>query len=66
MTTLLEALHDQRTCLCRCHQTLTAAERTRGVEALYYLDDTLRGWGFQPLYDRTGDALAHGRSWRRT
>jgi hypothetical protein len=57
MTTLLEALRDQRACLCRCHQTLSVADRTRGVEAIYHLDDTLRGWGYRPLYDRTGDKL---------
>jgi hypothetical protein len=57
VTTLVEALRDQRPCLCGCHRALTEAERARGVEAVYHLDDTLRGWGYQPLYDRTGDKL---------
>lgn len=57
MTSLVEALRDPRICLCACHRTLPASERARGLAAIFHLDDALRGWGYLPLYDRTGDAL---------
>jgi hypothetical protein len=57
MLTLLDALEHQHPCYGDCHRTLTLAQRTRAVEALYVLDDALRGWGYTPIYDIHGDAL---------
>jgi hypothetical protein len=54
---LLEALSKQRACACECHRKLTVEERTRGVEALYFCDDALRGLGYEPTYALHGDAL---------
>ncbi len=57
MITLADALAHQRPCPCDCHRTLAPEARSLGVAALYRLDDALRGWGYQPLYDLHGDAL---------
>jgi hypothetical protein len=57
MLTLIEALLRPRPCFGDCHATLTLAQRTRAVEALYVLDDALRGWGYVPIYDIHGDVL---------
>jgi hypothetical protein len=57
MLTLLQALAKQRACACDCHKKLSPEERTRGVEALYFCDDVLRGWGYEPIYELHGDAL---------
>ena len=46
-----------RPCACRCHETLSATDRTRGIAALYECDDALRGWGYAPIYELHGDAL---------
>jgi hypothetical protein len=57
MLTLVDALLHPRRCYGDCHSTLTVEQRTRAVEALYVLDDGLRGWGYTPLYDIHGDVL---------
>ncbi len=57
MLSLVDALLHPRRCYGDCHATLTVARRTRAVEALYVLDDALRGWGFTPLYELHGDLL---------
>jgi len=57
MLALVPALEKQRPCNCACHKTLSAADRTRGIEALFVLDDALRGWGYRPNYELHGDAL---------
>jgi hypothetical protein len=57
MLTLIEALLRPHPCFGDCHATLTVEQRTRAVEALYLLDDALRGWGYVPIYDIHGDAL---------
>ncbi len=57
MLDLASALRRQRPCNCACHKTLSAADRTRGMEATYVLDDALRGWGYRPSYELHGDAL---------
>jgi len=57
MLTVVDAVSHQRPCACDCHRTLPAAERVRGIEALYVCDDALRGWGYTPIYDLHGDAL---------
>ncbi|HEY1955450.1 MAG TPA: SEC-C metal-binding domain-containing protein [Polyangiaceae bacterium] len=57
MLTLIEALSKQRVCGCDCHRKLTPEERTRGVEALYFCDDVLRGWKYEPIYELHGDLL---------
>lgn len=54
---LLEALSKQRACACDCHRKLNEDERTRGVEALYFCDDVLRGLDYEPTYALHGDAL---------
>ncbi len=54
---LVEALTKQRVCACDCHRKLTTDERTRGVEALYFCDDVLRGLDYEPTYALHGDAL---------
>jgi hypothetical protein len=64
MVSLPEALVAQRPCSCACHETLTAAERTRGVRALYVCDDALRGLGYVPSYELHGDALWREAQWR--
>jgi len=51
------ALATQRPCNCACHKTLRIGERARGIEAIYVLDDALRGWGYTPIYELHGDAL---------
>jgi hypothetical protein len=40
-----------------CHTSLSAADRARGIAALYVLDDALRGWGYRPNYEQHGDLL---------
>jgi hypothetical protein len=57
MLTLVDALLHPRRCYGDCHTTLTVQQRTRAVEALYVLDDALRGWGYTPLYEIHGDVL---------
>ncbi len=60
MLKLEGALSKQRVCACDCHRRLSPEERTRGVEALYFCDDVLRGWKYEPIYELHGDAL-----WKR-
>ena len=57
MLGLVQALEKQRVCACDCHRKLSPEERTRGVEALYFCDDVLRGWGYAPIYELHGDLL---------
>ncbi|MGD0525108.1 MAG: SEC-C metal-binding domain-containing protein [Polyangiaceae bacterium] len=57
MLTLVDALLHPRRCFGDCHSTLTVEQRARAVEALYVLDDALRGWGYIPLYEIHGDLL---------
>jgi len=57
MLTLVQALAKQRACACDCHRKLSPEERTRGVEALYFCDDVLRGWHYEPNYELHGDLL---------
>jgi len=55
--TLLDALAAPHPCPCDCHGTLTLAERTQGVAALFRLDDAFRGFGYQPIYEPQADNL---------
>jgi hypothetical protein len=57
MLTVDGAFGTARICPCNCHAELPAAERARGVQAAYRLDDALRGWGYSPIYDVHGDRL---------
>ena len=59
--TVVDALTTARACPCDCHKNLPLAERVKGIAAVYRLDDALRGWGYQPIYDVHGD-----RIWRET
>jgi hypothetical protein len=59
MSDLIEALERQHACYGDCHRTLTLDQRTRAIEAIYHLDDALRGWGYDPIYAIDGD-----RQWR--
>jgi hypothetical protein len=54
---VVEAVTSRRVCPCDCHANLPLAERTKGIAAVYHLDDALRGWGYTPLYDVHGDLL---------
>jgi SEC-C motif len=57
MLNVVDAVTTARVCPCDCHANLPLAERVRGIEAVYRLDDTLRGWGYVPMYDVHGDHL---------
>lgn len=57
MLSLVEALTTARVCPCGCHGNLPTSERAKGIAALYHLDDALRGWRYQPIYDVHGDRL---------
>jgi hypothetical protein len=57
VTSLAEAYAKQRACGCDCHRKLSVEDRIRGVEAVYFCDDVLRGWRYEPLYELHGDAL---------
>ncbi len=54
---LVEAFTTAPPCAHDCHATLTFAERTQGVAAMYRFDDALRGWGYQPSYEIGADRL---------
>ena len=57
MLTVADALTTARVCPCDCFANLSTAERVAGIEAVYKLDDALRGWGYTPIYDVHGDRL---------
>lgn len=57
MLNVVDALTTARVCPCDCFATLSLADRTAGIRAVYTLDDALRGWGFTPIYDVHGDRL---------
>ncbi|MEZ4441861.1 MAG: hypothetical protein R3B72_22360 [Polyangiaceae bacterium] len=57
MLTLVEALSAPAACPCRCHETLSLAERTKGVAAMMRFDDIMRGWGVTPLYEPNAPEL---------
>jgi hypothetical protein len=57
MLSLVDALARPYPCGCDCFTTLTLDERTRGIEALYRIDDILRGWDYAPIYDLAADVL---------
>ncbi|HEX4460946.1 MAG TPA: SEC-C metal-binding domain-containing protein [Polyangia bacterium] len=57
MQNVVDALTHPHPCRCDCFATLTLEERARGIEALFRVDDILRGWGYQPIYDLAADGL---------
>lgn len=57
MLDVVTALGTHRPCPCDCDRNLGEAERIAGVEAVYVLDDALRGWGYLPTYEVHGDLL---------
>ena len=57
MLTLFNALTSARVCPCDCHRNLALEERIAGINAVYHLDDAIRGWGYTPIYDVHGDLL---------
>jgi hypothetical protein len=57
MLGVIEALSHPYPCACDCFHTLSLAQRIRGIEALYRLDDILRGWDYVPIYDLAADGL---------
>lgn len=57
MLTVFDAVTSHRVCPCDCHRTLAIEERIAGINAVYHLDDALRGWGYTPIYDGHGDLL---------
>lgn len=54
---VVTALTSHRGCPCDCDRNLTLPEKIAGIDAVYHLDDALRGWGYVPLYDVHGDLL---------
>lgn len=54
---VVEALAQPYPCACDCFHTLTLAERTADVEAMYRFDDAIRGWGYQPMYELAADRV---------
>jgi len=62
---LVAILREAPACSCACHETLTIAERTQGIAALYRFDDAMHGWGYRPDYTIGADArfrAAQGRA----
>jgi hypothetical protein len=57
VTTLVEALSRPYPCPCDCFATLTVEQRARDIEALFRFDDTMRGWGYAPIYELGADRL---------
>lgn len=57
MLNVAAALTNARVCPCDCVANLPLAERIVGIDAVYKLDDALRGWGYTPIYDVHGDLL---------
>ena len=55
--TVVDALRSPFPCNCECWTTLTLEERTATVEALYRFDDTMRGWGYTPIWDLAAPKL---------
>jgi SEC-C motif len=54
---VVRALSSPHPCACRCHETLTPAERAQGVAAMFRFDDAMRGWGYVPLYHPSAHGL---------
>ncbi|MBX3192716.1 MAG: SEC-C domain-containing protein [Labilithrix sp.] len=57
MLDVATAVTTHRVCPCDCFANLPAAERIVGINAVYKLDDALRGWGYVPIYEVHGDLL---------
>lgn len=57
MLTVVDAVTSHRICPCDCDRNLPVAERIKGIQGVYVLDDALRGWGYTPIYDVHGDRL---------
>jgi hypothetical protein len=57
MSGLVAALERPHPCPCDCHTTLTLAQRTQGIRAMFRFDDALRGWGYEPIYELGADRL---------
>jgi len=55
--TVIDALRSPYPCTCACYETLSLKERERSIEALYRFDDTMRGWGYTPIWDLAAPRL---------
>jgi hypothetical protein len=55
--TVVDAVKTPYPCACRCHETLSFEERAAGIEALYRIDDAMRGWGQTVIWDLAAPTL---------
>jgi hypothetical protein len=55
--TVVDAVESPYPCACACHQRLSLDERAAGIEALYRIDDAMRGWGYTVIWDLAAPAL---------
>lgn len=55
--TLIDVVGSPLPCPCACHQTLTLEQRAVAVTALFRFDDTMRGFGYEPIYDLNAHQL---------
>lgn len=55
--TVVDAVKTPYPCACHCHHELTLEERIAGIEALYRIDDAMRGWGQTVIWDLAAPTL---------
>jgi hypothetical protein len=55
--TVVDAVQTPFPCPCRCHDELTADERSAGITALYRFDDAMRGFGQTVIWDLAAPTL---------
>jgi hypothetical protein len=49
--TVVDAVQRPYPCEHGCFERLSLDERAQGIEALYRFDDTMRGWGYEVIWD---------------
>jgi hypothetical protein len=55
--TVVDAVQTPLPCACACHDRLSLDERAAGIEALYRIDDAMRGWGYTVIWDLAAPTL---------
>ena len=55
--TVVDAVKTPYPCACRCHELLSYDERVAGIQALYRVDDAMRGWGQTAIWDLAAPTL---------
>ena len=55
--TVVDAVKTPYPCTCRCHERLSFDERVAGIQALYRIDDAMRGWGQTVIWDLAAPTL---------